>query len=76
MARYNGYIDCGTNIPLFKALAAMNEENDREQWFIEWRTPHAQMIKCSHEKAKDCFGERWHLVWEKATAAEIIEHFK
>lgn len=27
-------IDCGENIELFKALAAMNDENDREQWFI------------------------------------------
>ena len=24
------YEDCGTNIELFKALAAMNDENDRE----------------------------------------------
>ena len=26
-------IGCGYNIELFKALAAMNSENDREQWF-------------------------------------------
>lgn len=26
--------DCGENIELFKALAAMNDENDLNQWFI------------------------------------------
>lgn len=28
------FIDCGENIELFKALAAINDENDREQWFV------------------------------------------
>lgn len=28
------YYDCGENIEMFKALAAMNRDNDREQWFI------------------------------------------
>ena len=28
------YIDCGTSVHLFKALAAMNDENDIEQWFV------------------------------------------
>lgn len=28
------YIDCGENIELFKALAAMTDYNDREQWFV------------------------------------------
>ena len=26
---------CGSNIELFKSLAAMNNENDIEQWFID-----------------------------------------
>ena len=30
----NPSYDCGENVELFKALAAMNDENDREQWFI------------------------------------------
>lgn len=29
--------DCGANIDLFKALTAMNDENDREQWFTNGR---------------------------------------
>ena len=28
------FINCGTNIELFKALAAMNDDNYLEQWFI------------------------------------------
>lgn len=28
------FIDCGENIKMFKALAAMNSDNDREQWFV------------------------------------------
>ena len=27
-------IDCGENIEIFKALAAMNSDNDWEQWFV------------------------------------------
>ena len=27
-------VNCGENIEMFKALAAMNSDNDREQWFI------------------------------------------
>lgn len=28
------FYDCGDNIEMFKALAAMNNDNDREQWFV------------------------------------------
>lgn len=28
------FYDCGDNIEMFKALAAMNSDNDREQWFV------------------------------------------
>ena len=30
----NEYINCGTNISLFKALAACNDTNDYMQWFV------------------------------------------
>lgn len=30
-----GLINCGTDVELFKALAAMNDENDRDQWFTD-----------------------------------------
>lgn len=67
-------IDCGENIELFKALAAMNDENDREQWFID-ESGHFE--KCSVKEA-NIVG--WIMLYgktpRKATVAEIVEYFK
>lgn len=68
-------IDCGSNVELFKALAAMNNENDREQWFVNdlglWR-------KASGDKSigytQDWYGAKH--FFRKATVEEIIKHFK
>lgn len=66
-------IDCGKNIELFKALAAMNDENDREQWFTDGY--HFEL--CPTNKADMV---AWHMVYRtkprKATAEEIVEYFK
>ena len=63
-------IDCGKNIELFKSLAAMNDENDREQWFVE----EGRMFKCTSDKINNyCY--HW-LTTRKATAEEIVEYFK
>ena len=63
-------IDCGENIELFKALAAMNEWNDRKQWFVE----EGRMFKCTSDKINNyCY--HW-LTTRKATAEEIVEYFK
>lgn len=68
-----GYIDCGENTELFKALAAMNEENDREQWFTDGY--HFEL--CPTNKADMV---AWHMMYRtkprKATAEEIVEYFK
>lgn len=68
-----GYIDCGDNIELFKALAAMNDENDREQWFTDGY--HFEL--CPTNKADMV---AWHMMYRtkprKATAEEIVEYFK
>jgi hypothetical protein len=70
MAQKNGYINCGKNIELFKALAAMNYENNREQWFVE----EGKMFKCTSDKINNyCY--HW-LTTRKATAEEIVEYFK
>lgn len=77
--------DCGENIELFKALAAMNDENDREQWFINdaYANIGCEMWHlCEESKFKHYYVE-----WEdgetdirsqfrKATVEEIVEHFK
>lgn len=63
-------VDCGENIELFKALAAMNEWNDREQWFVE----EGRMFKCTSDKINNyCY--HWPTT-RKATAEEIVEYFK
>ena len=82
---YYGLIDCGENIELYKALAAMNDDNDREQWFINDNYADVGCVMwhlCEEKKFKHYYVE-----WEdgetdicsdfrKATAEEIIEHFK
>lgn len=64
------FIDCGANIELFKALAAMNDENNREQWFVE----EGKMFKCTSDKINN-YSYNW-LTTRKATAEEIVEYFK
>ena len=63
-------IDCGKNIELFKALAAMNYENYREQWFVE----EGKMFKCTSDKINN-YPYNWPNT-RKATAEEIVEYFK
>ncbi len=70
--RFNPFtnnIDCDTNTELFKALAAMNDCNDREQWFLNerfgsWILSHVDVFKWRMES------------FRKATTAEIVEYFK
>lgn len=63
-------IDCGVNEGLFLALAAMNNENDREQWFVE----EGRMFKCTSDKINN-YSYHW-ITTRKATAQEIVEYFK
>ena len=65
-----GYIDCGENTELFKAMAAMNYENYREQWFVE----EGRMFKCTSDKISN-YSYHW-LTTRKATVEEIVEYFK
>jgi hypothetical protein len=69
--------DCGENIELFKALAAMNDENDREQWFTDTADDFClcSSDRWSDEWQKENF-EKYYCYWRKATAEEIIGHFK
>lgn len=65
----NPSYDCGENVELFKALAAMNNENDMEQIFISER---GLYIRCLRNNANiDWLGKL-----RKATAEEIVEYFK
>lgn len=73
-ANRGGAYDCGTNVELFRALAAMNDENDREQWFVVDDGFEEEMVCSKSEVDYDyilsCYDHR------KATAEEIVEYFK
>ena len=62
-------IDCGANIELFKALAAMNDENDREQWFVS--NEGSVWAIC-----KEMLNVYSGVLCRKATVEEIVEYFK
>ena len=74
----NGFrvgFDCGENIELFKALAAMNDKNDREQWFVVEHTGNADEIVLANSEDALAYIQSGD-GYRKTTAAEIIEHFK
>lgn len=69
-----GLINCGENVKLFKALAAMNDWNDQEQWFVIEHTGSAdELVLADSEDALAYIqsGDGW----RKATTEEIIEYF-
>lgn len=71
--------DAGTNVDLFRYLAAMNDENDREQWFVMKTDSPDQ-----NGRVYDCFFfneavskiNSYIFYVRKATADEIVEYFK
>lgn len=70
-------IDCGEDIELFKALAAMNDENDREQWFVrDDYAPVKVFKKCAERYSDEDFIIGVWMNYHKATAEEIVEYFK
>lgn len=71
--KHGDYINCGTNIALFKALAAMNDENDYMQLFIHRNNKYAWVL-CNTRRLFDCIPLEQD--YRKATADEIIEVFK
>lgn len=75
-------IDCGENTELFKALAAMNEWNDRKQWYAYTEYPtndgkNGVRKFVFNEPARfDSFVDVPSGYYRKATAEEIVEYFK
>ena len=72
-------IDCGDNVPLFKALAAINDATDRHQWFVDAR---GVFVQCRYDNIREFvdraairgydIGGDW---LHKATGQELIKHF-
>ena len=83
---YVSRIDCGTNVELFKALAAMNDENDYMQWFTDgsewWLSEYNDFDGCLTAAAECEAGNVGYLTFceeydiHKATDEEIVDHFK
>lgn len=80
---YGNYIDAGTNVALFRALADMNDENDREQWFVVQKdiSDFYDIDDVVYKKSDMFFNdsEQQRLprdIFRKATAEEIVEYFK
>lgn len=77
-----GYIDCGENTELFKALAAMNEWNDLKQWYAYTEYPTNEGKNgvrkfVFNEPARfDSFVDVPSGYYRKATAEEIVQYFK
>lgn len=72
-----GLIDCGDNIELFKALVAMNDENDYMQWYVNEITDRWSLCIGMDHVEDDPIISKWEgLARHKATAEEIIKHFK
>lgn len=68
------FIDAGTNVELFRALAAMNDENDREQWFmVEHESSSDEMVYVNSDDTMAYVQSGYGC--HKATAEEIIEYF-
>ena len=76
----NPKIDCGTNEEMFLALATLRDDTDYMQWFIcgdnesmfKVDKPDMSVEKYIHE-----YMDGWDTDgYRKATAEEIIEHFK
>lgn len=71
-----GLIDCGDNIELFKALAAMNNENDYMQYLIDNVGNMGICTQQSPYRVVQMAGISFNIDnYRKATAQEIIEHF-
>ena len=55
--KQDNLIDCGTNEELFLAIAALRDDNDKEQWFITYKSSHPYMdyaaILCRENKWED-----------------------
>ena len=69
----NPSYDCGDDVGLFKALAAMNDENDLEQWHVVDGMQELFFCGLISMKDYDCH----HLLkYRKATTEDIINLFR
>lgn len=68
-------VDCGTNEPLFLALAALRDDSDYMQWFCDYSG--GNWTLCTERVHRG--NREWHTehgILHKASVEEIIKHFK
>lgn len=73
-----GFIDCGTNEPLFLAIAGRRDGTDYMQWFIDRENKWLQCQRKTIREFIDIAAIHGYEVSDlrKATVPELIEHFK
>lgn len=74
MPDFKNAIDCGTNEELFLAIAALRDDSDYRQWFVDESSTHKTWYLCALVHKDDCFMNCKSC--RKATVEELIEHFK
>ncbi len=73
-----GYINCGTNEELFLAIAALRNDSDVYQYFVNEK---GVFVFCNQSELKHVIDNNEELCdysvseFHKATVAELIEHF-
>lgn len=74
----NSWIDCGINESLFLAVAALQDDSDAHQWFIDKENKWLQCQRKTIREFIDIAVMRGYGVSDlrKATVPELIEHFK
>lgn len=75
-----GYINCGTNEELFLSIAALRDDSDIYQWFINEKDD--EFLFCNQSELKHVIDNSYDW-WDysvsdfrKATVEELINHFK
>ena len=63
-------IDCGTNEEMFLSLAALRDDTDKNQWFVD------DIAGVWERSESELTSKYMQLNGHKATAEEIVEHFK
>ena len=74
MPDFKNAIDCGTNEDLFLAIAALRDDSDYMQWFVDESSTHKTWYLCALVHKGDCFMNCKSC--RKATVEELIEHFE
>lgn len=73
----DGNFDCKDNENLFLALAALRDDSDYMQWFVWGKRWMLWKCDCNPHRTQSTTGiSSVFLRGHKATAEEIIEHFK